>query len=81
MAPVAARWVAGVARNLVGWACLTGHRVAQDGDTPLHLVSWSGDADRMRTLLAAKADVHAKNKVRGGGGGAGVCTRLVFLLS
>ena len=58
--------VAGGARNHAGWACLTGRRVAQNGDTPLHIASFVGNERVIEALLAAKADVHAKDDVRGG---------------
>jgi len=59
--------VAGGARTHAGWAWLTGRRVAQVGDTPLHTVAEYGDYDleAIEALLAAKADVNAKNAVRG----------------
>ena len=68
--------VAGGATTHAGWAWLTGRRVAQVGDTPLHKASaaewhtaayfdeWGWSA--IEVLLAAKADVNAKNDVRGG---------------
>lgn len=50
-------------------ACLTGsRRVLQDGRTALHCAAVAGKVAAIQALLAAKADVHAKNNVRGGGG-------------
>ena len=58
----------GVARTHAGWAWLTGRRVVQNGDTPLHTASAAlrGNEAVIEALLAAKADVNAKNDVRGG---------------
>ena len=58
--------VAGGARTHAGWAWLTGRRVAQVGDTPLHKAAQSSFEADIEALLAAKADVNAKNDVRGG---------------
>ena len=70
--------VAGGARNHLGWAWLTGSRVAQYGDTALHDAAGNGHDAAITTLLAAKADIHAKNKVRGEGGAEGVEARGVL---
>ena len=43
-------------------------RAPQIGMTPLHLAAYYGHAAVAGQLLAAKADVEAKNKVRGLGG-------------
>ena len=51
-----------------GGAWLTGSRVPQDGNTPLHLAADNGHAAFVGALLAAKADKEAKENVRGGGG-------------
>ena len=40
--------------------------MAQGGDTPLHTAAWRGNEAVIEALLAAKADVNAKNRVRGG---------------
>jgi len=58
----------GGARNHAEWACLTGRRVAQAGWTPLHSAAYHGQEAAITALVAAKADVHATNKVRVGGG-------------
>jgi len=39
--------------------------VAQDEMTPLHDAAWMGNESVIRALVAAKADLHAKDKVRG----------------
>ena len=45
-------------------------------NTPLHFAAINGDETVIKALVAAKADVHAKNNVRGGfwegEGGGGV---------
>ena len=64
--------VAGGARHKPGWAWLTGSRVAQGGGTALHHAAGHGRDAAITTLLAAKADIHAKNEVRGEGGAEGV---------
>ena len=58
--------VAGGARTHAGWAWLTGRRVAQEGETPLHTAAYFGREASIEALLAAKADINAKNDVRGG---------------
>ena len=58
--------VAGGATTHAGWAWLTEGRVAQVGDTPLHKAAEYGEEELIEALLAAKADVNAKNEVRGG---------------
>ena len=58
--------VAGGARTHAGWAWLTGRRLAQEGDTPLHVASVCGRGAEIKALLAAEADVNAKDRVRGG---------------
>ena len=71
--------VAGGARNHADWAWLTDSRVAQDGWTPLHF-AWGHEAV-IKALVEAKADVHAKDKVRGGVlEGRGVGRRRVKIL-
>ena len=35
---------------------------------PLHLASWQGQEAAIRALVAANADIHAKDKVRWGEG-------------
>ena len=40
--------------------------MAQVGDTPLHKAAEDCDVEVIEALLAAKADVNAKNEVRGG---------------
>ena len=59
-------WVAGGARTHTAWAWLTGSRVTQFGKTPLHRVAQYGEEIAIKALVAAKADVNAKNKVRVG---------------
>ena len=49
------------------WA-LTASPATQDEDTPLHCAASKGHAAVAEQLLAAKADVEAKDKVRGQGG-------------
>jgi len=63
---VALASVPGGARTHAEWVWLTGSRVAQDGDTPLRAAAYSGQEEVIKALLAGKADVNAKNKVRGG---------------
>ena len=58
--------VAGGARNHAEWAWLTGSRVVQNGSTSLHYAASNGDETAIKALVAAKADLHAKDKVRGG---------------
>jgi hypothetical protein len=58
--------VAGGARSHAEWAWLTGRRVAQVGKTPLHMAAFKGHEAAIKALVAAKADVNAKNEVRGG---------------
>ena len=78
--------VAGGARNHAGWAWLTVIRAVQDGFTPLHQAAANAhELDRkeaaIQALVAAKADVHAKNEVRGGVlGGRGRRRRRVCIL-
>ena len=43
-------------------------RAPQAGDTPLHEAAYAGHAAVAEQLLAAKADVGAKNQVMGEGG-------------
>ena len=43
-------------------------RSPQNGKTPLHLAVTNGNASVVEQLLAAKADMEAKDKVRGQGG-------------
>jgi len=42
--------------------------VAQNGRTPLHMAAVRGDKAVIEALLAAEADVNAKDEVRGEGG-------------
>ena len=60
--------VAGGARNHAEWAWLTVIRAVQDGWTPLHFAAQKGGDVAIKALVAAKADVHAKNNVRVGQG-------------
>jgi len=48
------------------WAWLTGSRVVQDECTPLHVAAQNGHTTAIKALVAAKADVHAKDSVRRG---------------
>ena len=57
---------AGGARNHAEWAWLTESRVVQFGRTPLHIAAQEGQTAAIKALVAAKADVHAKDSVRGG---------------
>ena len=70
------------ARNHAEWAWLTGSRVVQDGFTPLHSAAYNGHDAAIKALVAAKADVHAKNTVRGValGGRGGRRRQFCFLL-
>ena len=61
--------VAGGAREHTEWAWLTRNGLAQDGKTPLHRAARSGKEAMIKALLAAKADVHAKDEVGVGAGG------------
>ena len=70
--------VAGGARNHLGWAWLTGSRAAQDGSTALHLAAFNGHGAAITKLLAAKADIHATDEVRGEGGAEGLVARGVL---
>ena len=45
-----------------------GNRVVQNGFTPLHFAAQKGQEAKIEALVAAKADVHAKNNVRVGQG-------------
>ena len=58
--------VAGGTRTHAEWAWLTGRRVAQGGITPLHSAARFGHEAAIKTLVAAKADVNAKDQVRYG---------------
>ena len=59
--------VAGGAQNHAEWVWLTGRRAEQMKDTPLHEAAQNnGKEAAIKALLAAKADVHAKNNVRVG---------------
>ena len=58
--------VAGGARNHAEWAWLMGSRVVQDECTPLHVAAQNGHTTAIKALVAAKADVHAKDTVREG---------------
>ena len=77
--------VAGGTRNHAGWAWLTGSRVVQHGNTPLHLAAVNGHEAAIKLLVAAKADLHVKANVRGGvlggrgGGRRRVCMLLLWL--
>ena len=57
--------VTGAARSHAEWAWLTGRRVAQVGYTPLYYSATYGHEAAIKALVAAKADVHATDKVRG----------------
>ena len=70
--------VAGDARNQPGWAWLTGSRGAQVGGMALHYAARMGHDAAITTLLAAKADIHAEDTVRGEGGAQGVGARGVL---
>ena len=59
-------WVAGGADHHAEWAWLTGSRVVQHGWTPLHFAADNGHEAVIKALVAAKADVRAKERVRGG---------------
>ena len=61
--------VAGGARNNAEWAWLTGRRMVQFSRAPLFLAAENGHEAAIKALVAAKADVHAKEEVRGGGAG------------
>ena len=58
--------VADGAKHHAEWAWLTGSRAVQDGETPLHDAACRGKQVAINVLVAAKADVHAKAKVREG---------------
>jgi hypothetical protein len=66
-------WVAGGAGSHAGWAWLTGSHAEQRGWT-LHgpaafeAAAACGCEEAIKALLPAKADVHAKDNVRVGGG-------------
>ena len=73
--------VAGGAGNHAEWAWLKGSRVAQSQWTPLHDAAYFGRLAAIQALVEAKADVHAKNDVRGGLlGGRGRRWRRVWIL-
>ena len=74
--------VAGGAWNHAEWAWLTGSRVVQGDHTPLHLAADKDHEGAIKALVAAKADVQAKDKVRGGvlGGRGGRRRRVCMLL-
>ena len=73
--------VAGGARKYAEWAWLTGSRVVQDGRTPLHFAAGNGYVAAIKALVAAKADVYAKDTVRRGAlGGRGRRRRRVCIL-
>ena len=61
--------VACEAENDEDWVWLTGSRVAQSGQAPLHTAVDNEHEAAIKTLVAAKADLYAINKVRAGGGG------------
>ena len=72
--------VASGAANHAEWAWLTGSRVVQEGTTPLHFAAQMGHEAAIKALVAAKADVHAKDEVRGGVlGGRGGRRRRVYI--
>ena len=54
--------------------------MAQHGVTALHYAARNGHDAAITTLLAAKADIHAKNRVRGEGDAEGVGARGVLEL-
>jgi len=56
--------VAGGVNHHAEWAWLTGSHVVQNGNTPLHYAAYNDHGAVIKALLAAKADVHAKDKVR-----------------
>ena len=58
--------VAGRTRFYAEWAWLTGRRVAQKGETPLHHAAIEGHEAAIKALMAAEADVNAKDQVRDG---------------
>jgi len=58
--------VAGRTRIYAEWAWLTGRRVAQGRNTPLHSAARNGHEAAIKALVAAKADVNAKDQVRYG---------------
>ena len=74
--------VAASARNHAEWAWLTRSHVVQNASTPLHWASYKGHEAAIKALVAAKADVQAKEKVRGGvlGGRGGRRRRVCILL-
>ena len=60
---------------------MTDSRVAQNGKTPLHSAADKGAGSVIKAFVAAKADVHAKDMVRGGAlGGRGGRRRRVCIL-
>ena len=70
--------VGGGARNHAELAWLTGRRVAQAAQTPMYMAAQKGHVVAIKALVAAKADVNAKDQVRYGRGGVrgrrrGVC--------
>ena len=73
--------VAGRFGNHAEWAWLTGSRVVQHEWTPLHVAAAQGHEAAIKALVAAKADVHAKDVVRWGGlGGRGGRQFRVYIL-
>ena len=47
------------------------HPLPQDGSTPLHGAATNGRTEAVAALIAAKADLEARDKVRGAEGGGG----------
>ena len=58
--------VAGGAQNHAEWVWLTGRRAVQGAWTPLHRAATFCNDAAIKALVAAKADVHAKDYVRVG---------------